>query len=429
MRIVYIVHQFYPEFHSGTERVTLNLARMAQRAGHHVQVLGCVLDPSNLAAQPHGSLAGAFCTVVDGVPVTLIDRARLPAMAETSFETVDPLVAAIEQWIRAERFDLAHVMHTMRSASAVTAAARAGLPLVLTLTDFFLGCLRVNLIDLDGRLCQGPQGGQLCPRQCPTPVWGGSAMVDRHRHAQGLLESAAACVAPSPYVAERFGSMFPGIDFKVIAHGVDVLMLTTPPPSPAGAAPDRAATDEGSAAPLSLGFFGSIVPAKGLHVLLQALAAAPQLPVRLSVAGTHHGDPAYRQQIQRLVSADPRVSMLGQLSTQEVAAAMRQIDLLCLPSVVPESFSLALHEAAALSVPALVSDLGAPAQAVSASGAGRVVAAGDVAAWAQALQDVGADRGLREHWRRTVPLPQRIEEEAFLYDLLYRRVVHAVRRS
>ena len=30
MRILYLVHQFFPEFGSGTERVTLNLARMAQ---------------------------------------------------------------------------------------------------------------------------------------------------------------------------------------------------------------------------------------------------------------------------------------------------------------------------------------------------------------------------------------------------------------
>jgi glycosyltransferase involved in cell wall biosynthesis len=422
MRIVYIVHQFYPEFQSGTERVTLNLARMAQRAGHHVQVLGCVLDPSSLAVQPHASLADAFSTVVDGVPVTLIDRARLPPMAETSFETVGPVVSAIEQWMRAERFELAHVMHTMRSASAVAAAARAGLPLVLTLTDFFLGCLRVNLTDIDGRLCQGPQGGQLCPRQCPTPAWGAAPMADRHRHAQRLLESAAVCVAPSAYVAERFGAMFPGLECKVISHGVDVLMLAS---GGSGRPPGSTRVD----APLSLGFFGSIVPTKGLHVLLQALAAEPGLPVRLTVAGAHHGDPGYRQQIQRLASADARVSMRGQLSSQEVAAVMRETDLLCLPSVVPESFSLALHEAAALSVPALVSDLGAPAQAISASGAGRVVAAGDVAAWARALQEACADRQLCERWSRAVPLPQRIEEEAFFYDLLYRRAADRASRT
>ena len=44
MRILLIVHQFFPEFGGGTERVALQLARMAQRAGHHVHVLAGTMD-------------------------------------------------------------------------------------------------------------------------------------------------------------------------------------------------------------------------------------------------------------------------------------------------------------------------------------------------------------------------------------------------
>ena len=39
MKIVYLVHQFYPEFQAGTEKFLLNTARMAQKNGHKVHVL------------------------------------------------------------------------------------------------------------------------------------------------------------------------------------------------------------------------------------------------------------------------------------------------------------------------------------------------------------------------------------------------------
>lgn len=421
MRIVYIVHQFYPEFASGTERVTLGLARAAQRAGHHVQVLACVLDRAGSPGRPSTALAGALEHTVEGVPVMLVDRSGLPALAETSLEADASQVEAIAAWMRAQRFEVAHVMHTMRNAASVMAARRAGLPLVLTLTDYFLGCLRVNLIDLDGQVCDGPGEGRTCARRCPTPVWGEDATVARYRQARALLDAAAVCVAPSADVARRFTAMFPGLRCRVIGHGVDLLMLGQAAAEAAaqGRSTPAAAGDK---PPLILGFFGTIVPAKGLDVLLQALAAAPELAVELWVIGAHHGDSAYRQRVDRLAAADPRVRMVGPLSPADAARRMAGIELLCLPSVVPETYSLVLHEAAALGVPALVSSLGAPAEAVQSGGGGEVVPAGDVARWTAAIRRAAADADLRARWRAATRLPPRLEEEGFLYDVLYRRV-------
>jgi len=102
---------------------------------------------------------------------------------------------------------------------------------------------------------------------------------------------------------------------------------------------------------------------------------------------------------------------------------IHHLDLLCLPSLVPESFSLVVHECAAAGVPSLVSALGAPAQAITRDGGGGVAPAGDVAAWADALRDWATDPALASRWRASVRLPQRIEEEAFLYEGLYRQAI------
>ena len=39
MKIIYLVHQFFPEFQAGTERFVYNTAYMTQKSGHKVRVL------------------------------------------------------------------------------------------------------------------------------------------------------------------------------------------------------------------------------------------------------------------------------------------------------------------------------------------------------------------------------------------------------
>jgi glycosyltransferase involved in cell wall biosynthesis len=414
MRILYVVHQFYPEFGSGTERVTLNLARMAQRAGHHVQVLGCMLDRGQHRGVAAPGLAEALTYMVDGIGVTMLARASLPPGAETELAVSETVRDQLAAWMEAQRFDVMHLMHPMRSASAIAAAQRIGLPLVLTLTDYFAACLRINLMDVDGRPCAGPDGGRACARKCSLPAWNEAALRARHEQFGAVLSYAASRVVPSLHVAQRYRAAFPALSFDVIAHGIDLLALGAAPAPPAGSRP------------LTLGFVGSLVVAKGLHVLLRALARVRGLPLRLKVAGGFHGDAAYQAELRALAAADDRVELLGMLDPAAVAALMRQLDVLCLPSQVPESFSLVVHEAAALGVPSLVGHLGAPAEAIARSGAGRVVPAGDEAAWAAAIRGCVDDPGQLAVWRRALPLPQRIEEEAFLYEGLYRQAIGSV---
>ena len=127
MRILIILHQFYPEFSGGTERVAMNLARSAQRAGHYVRILACAVAPdAGISCSAH--LAGAHDSVYQGVPLTLLPRAILPASADFSLEIESSLIEPIAGWMKRERFDLAHVIHTMRMSTAVLAAQHCGLP-------------------------------------------------------------------------------------------------------------------------------------------------------------------------------------------------------------------------------------------------------------------------------------------------------------
>ena len=413
MRLLIVLHQFFPEFSSGTERVTLNLAKAAQRAGHYVRVLACAVNPEAAHGAVSAALTGALESVWEGVPVTLLPRAMLPASADYSLDVAPELVEPLAAWMKQERFELAHVMHTMRMGTAVAAVQQCGLPYLVTLTDFFLACPRINLVTLGSQLCDGPQGGKKCGKDCSSAPWSRDTLVRRYESAQQILAGASVRVTPSEFVAARYRAAFPDCSVKVVAHGVDLLALM------AHVAPGRA-----DAPALTLGYVGSIIPQKGLVVLLRALARVKAPALRLRVVGGFYGADAYRQEVLALVKADSRVELLGHLEAGEVYAAIGLMHVLCLPSQVPETFSLALHEAAALGVPALVSDLGAPGLQVAAHGGGQVVTSHDVAAWAAAIQTLAAEPEQIARWQTRLPLPARLEEEAFFYDSLYRTVLH-----
>lgn len=407
MRILYILHQFYPEFRGGTERVTLALGKAAQRAGHFAQILTCSLGAPSADAVPCQELPGAFRTVHEGLPVILIPRTLLPPSVESSFEPDPTLTHSLECWMRAQNFDIVHVLHSMRMASALLAAQRCQLPYLLTLTDFFIPCFRINLVTVDHQLCSGPEAGTRCAKHCLRSPWTTTTLADRHTQARGLLHGAGARICPSQYVADRYIEAFPDLDFNIIPHGVDMHQL---PPAPGSSGPA-----------LTMGFIGTIVPQKGLLLLLRAMVKVSDARLKLRVVGGFYGDPVYHKQIREMAKADPRIELLGEMPPSQIGMFLNEIDLLCLPSQVPESFSLVLNEAAAAGVPAIVSDLGAPPQRISSKN-GKVLPATDISAWAETFTELLTNPSILTEWQANLSLPISIEEEAFFYESYYRRL-------
>lgn len=115
--------------------------------------------------------------------------------------------------------------------------------------------------------------------------------------------------------------------------------------------------------------------------------------------------------------------MRGELAHETLCNELPTLDVLCLPSLVPETFLMSFHEAKAAGVSALVSDLGALAADVLHSGAGLVIRANDVSAWRDGIALAAESPTLPTPWSKSLSLPARIEEEAFCYESLNRQHV------
>jgi glycosyltransferase involved in cell wall biosynthesis len=179
-----------------------------------------------------------------------------------------------------------------------------------------------------------------------------------------------------------------------------------------GVDPDRYQFQPVHREPRRLLYAGQVIPHKGLHLALDALAilVATSRGFRgsLSVAGGSIR-PDYlesvKQQVSRLGLQD-RVQFLGPVPRDRMPALYRDHDVLLFPSMWDEPFSITVLEAMAAGLAIVASATGGTPEAVRDGENGLLFPRGDAPACARAVARLVADPSLfasiRDNARRTI---------------------------
>jgi glycosyltransferase involved in cell wall biosynthesis len=257
------------------------------------------------------------------------------------------------------------------------------IPVVVTLHDFWWVCANAQLItNYSHKVCGGPRWGLNCAhcalaRAGAGTLWPAAPLlapvfVARRRLLASALSQAALIIAPTLFVKQWYaGQGLSPENIRVLPHGIE---RSQQPP-----VPKEAGTT------VRVVYIGGLTPQKGVHVLVQALRQVKG-PIELWIAGDELADPAYSRELR--AHAGENVRFLGRLSRQAVWDCLAQADLVAVPSLWYETFSLIAHEAFVADRPVMASRLGALAEAVQDNVNGYLVAPGDTAAWRAALQRV-----------------------------------------
>lgn len=170
-------------------------------------------------------------------------------------------------------------------------------------------------------------------------------------------------------------------------------------------------------------FVGRLIPEKGCHVLLEALAAPAldALGARAIIIGDGPEREALRDHTGRL-GISHRVTFLGHLSGSALWMEVTQSTAVVVPSVWDEPFGMVALEAMDLGVPVVASRAGGLSE--SAGQGGLLFERGNANALARVLQDLAGDATLRRmlseggrmlagqhHWRRMAVQYERFYSE------------------
>jgi glycogen synthase len=165
------------------------------------------------------------------------------------------------------------------------------------------------------------------------------------RHRQGSLSlqfKHAFCVSHT-LRQQLLQAGIPLHEAEVIYPGIDLCQFAN----------DRPKADTRAATGLSLLYAGSLVPHKGVHTAVEALAHLlqedPDLKLNLTILGSGHV--SYEAHLHALVAEnrlEDYIHFVRQIPRVEMPGMMRQFDVLLFPSVWEEPFSRVVLEAMAM---------------------------------------------------------------------------------
>jgi glycosyltransferase involved in cell wall biosynthesis len=453
LRVALVVHQYPPRYFTGTESYAHAIARTlhagaAGATSGPIEVEVFAFDPFLGEAD---DLAQETDEVVDGVPVHRIREWQGLHPDPLRGEYDDPLMASrFGAWLDERRPDVLHVFHLrLLGVGLLGEARRRGIPVAVNLMDFWFLCPRVTLQRRDGSLCEGPPaGGRQC-LDCLDPdaaaQLGGGAPVapdeksrpdrfllaapfDPSGRAAALAERAdllraellrcERIVAPSRFLQRMFAQNgVPENRTTILRYGIDPEGLDDARATPA--------SPGDPAAPLAIGYAGSLAPHKGVHVLLEAFARiAPRSAPspHLHVHGRLEDFPDYAAQLRRLAEGAhaERVTFHGPFARAERARIYGALDVLVVPSLWYENTPFVVLEAQACGVPVVVSDLGGLTESVRDGVDGEAFPPGDVDALATRLTRLCDERERLARYRSALPRIARIDEAARHFAELWR---------
>ena len=294
---------------------------------------------------------------------------------------------------------------------AIDACHELGVPVVVSLTDFWFLCPRHTLLTWQGRLCEGPSDWREC-LACVRDLHGISGRRREARAVRGraarmrqVLASADRVIALSGDLVRRFEANGFDVDaFELVPHGLEPGAIG----SPSGRGPRRPG-------PTRFVFIGSLVRFKGLHVVLAALSRLPALDVELVV----YGEGPERDALQQQSSADRRVTFAGAFPPEQFGVVMAASEYLVMPTLWYENEPLVVKAALHLGVPVLASRLGSLVDMVQDDVDGWTVPADDVDAWAATLERADA---MRDEWPRTGRPQPSMDDTYARVEAIYREV-------
>jgi glycosyltransferase involved in cell wall biosynthesis len=414
MRILHIVHQYFPEHVGGTEHYCRSLALAQLQAGHEVRIF----------ARRYGAGQRLEQKEIDGIQVHLATNGPFTPLGRFRSTLRDPFLAAcLSSTVREAKPELVHIQHLMGLPVESAAGLKTVAPLVATLHDYWWVCANAQLItDYSQKVCGGPNRWLNCARcglarsgaggAWPLALLVAPVFAYRAHALRRLAPAMAAWIAPTRFVGDWYvANGHPAKRMHVIGHGIEL-----PPDGLQRAkAPTRG---EGAR---RFAYVGGLSPQKGIHILVDAFNELPP-STSLTIAGDETVFPEYCAELRRR-ARHPGIRFAGRLERTEVWQTLASVDAVVVPSLWYETASLVVQEAFAVGTPVVAAEHGALAERVQHEVDGLLVPPGDTSALRRALRRMMEENNLMEQLVAGIRPVLSIAEHAQRVERVYRDVL------
>jgi glycosyltransferase involved in cell wall biosynthesis len=186
-----------------------------------------------------------------------------------------------------------------------------------------------------------------------------------------------------------------------------------------------------SGAKRRFGFFGQMVDAKGVHILLRAVAILraegfTNFAVDINGDNLRYASPAIREEVETFLAAEAAlpvderiVTNNGSYHLDQIRSRMARVDWCIVPSVWWEIFGLVISEAWMFGRPVICSNVGGMAERIVDDVCGLHFEMGDVQSLARVLKRACTEEGLWDRLAAALPKPPSRDEMVAEYRRIY----------
>lgn len=348
MKICFI-SSFYPPFVMGGAEISVQRAAEAlARKGHEVSVV--TTSPNRKR----------YSEEINGVKVYRLGLTNIypPHTWQEQSMIIKPIYHTINLWspysyvvvkniLKMELPDVVHVNNfSGLSLSVLSAIKSLNLPSIFTARDYSLICLKTNLLNSRGEICEN--GSRMCRLYNKIQKYVVNNKLDM-------------VITASQFVSNKLreNGLFENTKVVVLSNAIELYNLSS---------------IEKDYDTIDILYVGALSRHKGVHILINAFRELKSKNIRLHILGKGKDEGEFK----RIVDGDSRITFHGFVHGEELVNLYQRANITIVPSIWYEPFGLIIIESFKYGTPVIGSRIGGIPEIIEEGYNGFLFEAGNV---------------------------------------------------
>jgi glycosyltransferase involved in cell wall biosynthesis len=328
MNVLKVIHGFPPDYMAGSEVYSYHLVKALLPLVNKINVFTRVeneFDPEYTV----------YDEIYDEIPVRRINKVRRDYVYQDKFQDSE-IETAFKNHIEHVQPDIVHFGHLSHLSTHLVkiVAEQYKLPIVFTIHDFWLFCIKGQLINQEGLRCSG-QSAEKCHHCSPyqTTI---NEVQNALDHMRELINMIDVFLVPSHTLRDFFIQQgVPATKLLYSKYGFNSQNISYQPKK------------YEKQAEINFGFMGRVIPSKGIKVLTDAFQ---NIDAKLSIYGNIGNQKRFLEKTN--------IQFKGGYDNKSINQVLHEIDVLIVPSTWLENSPLVIQEAFLAGVPVITSNIG-----------------------------------------------------------------------
>jgi len=334
MRVLKVIHGFPPDYMAGSEVYSYHLVKELINQDIETFVFTRVENEFDDNYKIYNEK-------FENITIQRVNKPKRDYLYEDKFydEEMDKI---LKKYLKNVKPDIVHFGHLSHlSTNLIRVVKEFNIPIVYTIHDFWLFCVKGQMINQDGLICANPSV-ENCT-QCSNYVVNTKQVKESMKQMKEIIDLIDIFISPSHTLKDFFINQ--GVDrnkIEYLKYGFNTKKIIY----------NKKVFTQSSK--INFGFMGRVIPTKGIKVLVDTFKKIPN--EQLSIYGSI-GE-------QKRFLETKNIIFKGAYNNNNINEVLNDIDVLIVPSIWYENAPLVIQEAFLSGIPVITSDIGGMAELV-----------------------------------------------------------------